>query len=109
MPFPPSERVVFEHNPLAQVITQVKFPAVLSIVAAEPAAFQERVRNDYPLYTREDALEMPPELTQLIARMGRPPAAVRHTFRTLDENRAIFLTQEFLAVEEKHYLRWEAF
>lgn len=109
MPFPASERVVFGNNPLESVVTQVQFAPVLSIAAEEPAAFQNLIRADYPLYAREDTVELPPELAQVFASVGRPLVSVRHVFRSLDGQRSIFLTRDFLAYEDKSYRRWEEF
>lgn len=109
MPFPQAERVIFDHNPLDLVVTQFQFPPILSIATQEPAGFQEPIRADYPLYTREDVLLVPPELEPLLAKLGRPPQSVRHAFRTADQQRTIYLTRDFLAVEEKRYERWENF
>ena len=54
MAFPPSDRVVFEENTIEEVICQLRFPPILAIVSDVPAAFQERVREKYPLYKQED-------------------------------------------------------
>ncbi len=53
MPFPESERVVYGENPLVEVICQLKFPPILDISTAEPAAFQNKVRKLYPLYEKD--------------------------------------------------------
>ena len=50
MDFPESPRVVYEQNPLDEVICQLRFPAVLRIDSESPVRFQEAVRNQYPLF-----------------------------------------------------------
>jgi uncharacterized protein (TIGR04255 family) len=109
MPFPPAERVVFDHNPLDLVVTQLAFPSILQIAAEEPAAFQDHIRAEYPLYTREDALAVPAELEPVFAKLGRPPGSVRHSFRTADQRQGAYLTRDFVAYEDRNYERWERF
>ena len=45
------ERVKYEISPLAEVIFQVRFPNILRIAAEEPSAFQEAIRESYPLFS----------------------------------------------------------
>jgi len=109
MPFPQAERVVFDHNPLDLVVTQLAFPSILQIATGEPADFQDHIRSDYPLYTREDAIVVPAELEAVFAKLGRPPGSVRHSFRTADQRQAAYLTRDFVAYEDRNYERWERF
>lgn len=44
------KRVIFENNPLVEMILQFRFPTILSINANEPVAFQETIRQEYPIY-----------------------------------------------------------
>lgn len=50
MPFPESKRVFYVKNPLAEVICQLRFPAILRIGAESPHEFQERIRDHLPLF-----------------------------------------------------------
>jgi uncharacterized protein (TIGR04255 family) len=109
MPFPPAPRVVFNRNPLEQVIAQVMFPPILRIAAEEPATFQERIRASYPLYAREDVVTFPANMGPIVNKLGRPPQAVRHAFRSVDGRRVIYLTRDFVAFQESAYTRWEDF
>ena len=111
MPFPESQRVVYKKNPLSQVIAQLQFPPVLSIAAAEPAVFQERIRASYPLYLQESAVVPPAEVANLLNRLNLTPplSAMRHVFSTEDERRAASLARDFLALEDKKYWHWEEF
>jgi len=110
MPFPESPRVVYERNPLEEVICQLRFPTILRIDAEMPAAFQEMVRNEYPLYTEAEAVlgggpPMPPEVAQVL-RGGLP---VTRQFHTQDQVWKIGLTRDFLSLSTRHYERWEQF
>jgi len=112
MPFPESKRVVYEHNPLVQVICQLRFPTILQISSQEPAAFQNKLRSEYPLYTRVDRrAAFPKEISDLLAHLAVsvPPEGVTHKFLTEDSTRFISLADDFLAITEEKYHRWEAF
>lgn len=50
--FPPVERVIFEKNPLVEVVCEVKYPVLAEIDASPPSHFQQRLRQLYPLYHR---------------------------------------------------------
>jgi hypothetical protein len=40
----------YEHSPLLDVGCRIQFPAILTISRKLPASFQERLRQDYPLF-----------------------------------------------------------
>src|SRR5690242_19776038 len=63
-PFPVSPRTVFRVNPLVEVVCQLRFPALLRVDVEPPAAFQERIRAEYPVLKDKttDLLGLPPEL-----------------------------------------------
>src|SRR5258708_12324597 len=63
MLFPESERVIYDKNPLQQVICQLRFPPILRINTEVPVAFQERVKQDYPFYQEKSEITL---LTQVI-------------------------------------------
>ena len=50
MPFPTSDREVYENNPLNEVICQIRYPAILRVAAETPSDFQEAIRDKYPMY-----------------------------------------------------------
>ena len=112
MPFPESPRVIYGKNPLVEVICQLRFPTILRIGRDQPADFQERVRQQYPLYALEDRpAELPKELASILAHVGlpRPSAGVAHRFETPDSQRLISLCQDFVALTERKYTTWELF
>lgn len=115
MLFPDSPRVAYENHPLVlvQVICQLKFPTILEIGSADPADFQNRVRKQYPIYSRQEQLSpiasrIPKEFGDLIGSLGlatgRPGP---HRFAKEDETRSISLAQEYVAISEEGYTRWE--
>jgi uncharacterized protein (TIGR04255 family) len=110
MPFPESPRVVFEQNPIAEVICQLRFPSILEVSASEPAAFQAKLRAEYPLYERQDASAVPKEIADLLAAVPfKAPHDVTHRFSTEDSKRTVALNRDFLAVSESHYIEWDLF
>lgn len=112
MPFPESQRVVYKNNPLAEVICQLRFPTILEIGSEDPAGFQKRIRSRYPLYARDEpGARMPREISEIVAQLRLPIGTERttHKFLTEDSNRFVSLANDFIAVTEKQYSRWEHF
>ena len=112
MPFPESHRAVFRKNPLAEVICQFRFPTILAIAAEPPSTFQEKVRESYPLYeTPGDASAWPKELGPILSQLSIkfPGEATTHKFLAEGEKRSISLAQDFVAVSDQQYGRWEDF
>jgi len=115
-PFPDSQRVVYGSNPLIEVICQLRFPPILRIAAEPPAAFQEHIRNDYPLLSEkfsEVNVEMPPGIPEPIVELvkGSMPRRklVGYDFVSADEQWKVSLTRDFLSLSTNHYVRWEHF
>ena len=50
MPFPRSEKVIYQKPPLVEVICQLRFPANLRIEASSPVEFQDAVKAEFPIY-----------------------------------------------------------
>lgn len=67
MPFPDVPRVIYEINPLDEVICQLRFPPVLKIDTEVPAGFQEQIRDDYPFYESKSPLRLPTGLPPNVA------------------------------------------
>ena len=115
MPFPDSPRVVYKNNPLVEVICQLRFPTILRIGSDQPADFQERIRAEYPLYGSQEAPIDLPQLPKGLApileqiNLPRPSRLATHRFITRDSRRFISLAQDFMALIELDYTRWEPF
>ena len=114
MPFPESPRVLYTNNPLAEVICQIRFPAILRIGSGDVADFQDRIREGYPLYQlQEPAFDLPSVPKELAAfveqMMPKPPGPRTHKFLTKDSGRFISLSQDFLALSESNYTEWKLF
>ena len=112
MPFPPSDREIYDRNPLQEVICQLRFPTILQVSAERPAQFQGAIRDKYPIYREEHATSaLPNQIAEILATvpMAKGLQQPEHRFLTADETELISLTQEFIALSEKQYQNWEAF
>jgi uncharacterized protein (TIGR04255 family) len=112
MPFPPSDREIYDRNPLREVICQLQFPTILQVSSESPYQFQNSIRDQYPLY--EDASEFPPfpeDIAEILstARFPKGLQQPEHRFITENETRLVLLTQEFIALSDKQYEKWEEF
>jgi uncharacterized protein (TIGR04255 family) len=114
MPFPDAPRVIYEKNPLETVICQLQFPAILKISAEAPAAFQDSLRKQYPLFKEKPPLDfaggLPPEISTLIAK-GLPfdIGSTAYDFTSADEEWTVSLSRDFLALTARRYQQWESF
>ena len=116
MPFPDSPRVVYGKNPLHQVICQLRFPPILRIDSEIPAEYQEKIRQEYPIFQQQPLQPegLPPE--EILRTI--PPGikeALFHSSKTAydfiseDELWTVRLTRDFLALTCRRYERWEQF
>lgn len=113
MVFPHAERVVYQRNPLDEVICQFRFPAALQIEAEAPVAFQDLIKLAYPLYTESMGVKLPagvPEGVVDLLRSEFPGGGRRsHLFESPDKQWALTLSRESLALTCRDYERWEDF
>jgi len=112
MVFPDSRWVIFNKNPLKQVICQLRFPPILAITSQEPVAFQELVRGTHPGYERALTI-IPKAFADLLASLPVPqnvlPEGIVYKFFTLDRKTEIDLTRDSVSVATTSYKRWEEF
>ena len=95
------KRFVYEKPQLIEVICQLRFPAILSIDAKDPADFQETVRENFPRYVCQNEKVQAP---------GDQVRTVRnHTFISEDNSCKLSLTKNFIALSSVRYEGWEAF
>lgn len=109
--FEEPDRVHYTRSPLLEVVCQLRFPAILSISAKEPAAFQEAVRAAFPRYlVRQD------QPAPRIVGAGTPNPALQpqqsvtnYNFLSEDGTWRLNLTNYFLALTSRRYTSWEEF
>lgn len=113
MPFPNTPRVVYQRNPLEEVICQLRFPSILRIESEAPSQFQELMRSEFPLY-RESAglglapVNLPEDVRQMLsAQLG----AGRRSFEFADlgDEWVIGLAADSVSLRTIRYERWEDF
>jgi uncharacterized protein (TIGR04255 family) len=112
MPFPESPRVIYDRNPLEEVICQLKFPTILRIESEPPAAFQEALRREYPLLNENPAAvpDLPPGLSKIVAaELGGLVGARTYQFASADNLWRVTLRRDFVALSTRAYRRWEEF
>jgi uncharacterized protein (TIGR04255 family) len=113
MPIPESPRVIYATNPLDEVICQLRFPPVLRIDSEIPAAFQESVRREYPLFREEHSIQavgIPANLSQLFGAVTPFGGRKSYGFLSTDEIWQVTLTRDFIALTcKENYRRWEEF
>jgi uncharacterized protein (TIGR04255 family) len=114
MPFPEIERVIYDVNPLEEVICQLTFPSILRIEAERPVTFQERIRASYPFYKVNPVIQLglsqSPNLPE-VARQDMPRMVqhLNHEFGSKDGNWTVVLNTESISLTCKRYKRWEEF
>ncbi len=105
--FEPREEVRLARSPLREVIFQVRFLPILKIGSDEPVAFQEAVRANFPLYSKERAISINiPELSGE-EQAGLGPQV--HRFISRERTSLISLSSDFLAVSTLAYGTWDEF
>lgn len=108
MSLPTYPRVVYAKNPIRSVICQLRFPAILRIDEGPPAAFQELIRHEYPIYEERDTT-IPTDLPEPFRKLVESSSRRDRRFISEDGQWMISLARDFLAVSTEHYLRWEEF
>ena len=104
------ERCKYRNNQLAEVICQVRFPQILSIDANPPAAFQEEIRAEYPVYSANRETSAP-KLTGTPGnlQLENQPSTFNYQFATADGSWRINLTSRFISLSCTSYSCWEDF
>lgn len=101
-------RVHYDKPQLAEVICQLRFPAILSIGSREPVDFQEAVRGMFPRYAvKQEQPPAPPSAPG--ARTEAPRSVVNHSFISADGHWKLNLTQGFISLSTVTYPGWEGF
>lgn len=106
-----NKRVIYQKNPLVEVILQIKFPTILSINAKDPVDFQDAIRQEYPIY--QLAIENEQEITLSASNDVMLPSVVQrkqqknHNFISEDGKYKINLTSSFISISTLAYTQWE--
>ena len=108
--FPRFPRVIYRQNPLEFVVCEFRFPAILKIELEVPAAFQEAIRKEYPLFQENTAVNLaPPELLQALSNANLMPTGKSYLFKSMDEKWQISLSRRSFSLTCVEYRRWDDF
>ena len=115
MPFKEAVRVIYQKNPLVEVVCQLRFPRILSINETLPAEFQERIREIYPLF--EMTTEQQQQVTidavaddaEPIPRLVQVEKTKNYKFSSADGVWRVNLTSTFFALSTSSYTTWDDF
>lgn len=115
MPLPDAERVIYQRNPLVEVVSQLRFPQILKIINQDPVSFQDAIRDQYPIL----------EITQGLwgtgsggsqsqdSYQGETPDVQKmdptYFFKSEDLQWQVSLSRNFIALRTKDYKRFEEF
>lgn len=116
MPFPHSQRVIYQRCPLAEVVAHLRFQPILRIDSEAPAAFQETIRAAYPQYANVPQPlpvgvppNTPPQIVTMMQGLGGIHLGTRHRFASQDGQWEVYLARETLELRTTKYNRWEDF
>jgi uncharacterized protein (TIGR04255 family) len=116
MPFPDSKRVIYKVNPIDKVICQYRFPPILKVDSEIPAAFQESIREVFPLFSERQEtiqefapIEKPKVTPDFLELITKSSVVKNYEFSTEDRISTINLTRTYIAFSTRKYERWEEF
>ena len=113
MPFPEVARVRYEKCPLVEVVCQLRFPAILSINSESPAAFQDEIRDKYPIYEslieKQQQFEFSANENGIQSMSSQLGEKLNHTFISEDGYWKVNLTDSFISLSTRKYEVWEDF
>ena len=110
MKLPHYERVIYEYNPLIEVIAQLRFPTILKIANQQPVDFQDNIRFEYPIFEVSQNLQIPTEIsniiTQFSSNLNRDNTYI---FKSEDLNWQLFLNKDSITLVTTKYERYKKF
>lgn len=100
----------YANNQLAEVICQLRFPEILTINTTVPAAFQDKIRSDFPIYQVTPETPAPKIVnTQGNLQIQKQPIINNYQFSTPDGVWRVNLTSKFISLACSNYTNWESF
>ncbi len=110
MKLPDYERVIYEYNPLIEVIAQIRFPTILKITRQEPVDFQDSVRFEYPIFEASRNLQIPVELSNLLTQFNSNIASdLTYQFKSEDLSWQLSVDKNSITLVTNKYERYEKF
>ncbi|WP_352401598.1 TIGR04255 family protein [Synergistes jonesii] len=100
----------YQNTPLDLVVCQLNFPTILSVSASSPNIFQDKIREDYPLYQSQQISSFGVTFdlsTQQVVPPQPQQSSTLHQFFTLDRNYILSLSNNDIKLETTKYSNWE--
>lgn len=105
------KRVRYENCPLVEVTYQINFPTILSIDVDPPAAFQDVIRDKFPIYQQqvqhENQLTINVNNNTAIPFVQKQNERKIHVFISKDGKWRIMLSSNMIAFSTLEYRQWE--
>ena len=103
-------RCIFPRNLLSDVMCQLRFPEILTISQTPPAAFQEAIRDEFPIYSSRMEVPMP-KISGMPGnmRLEDQPSTVNYCFASEDGTWRVNVTSKYISLACNRYTRWETF
>ena len=104
--FPAHDDVVFKHAPLTEVVSQIRFPPILSLLNVSGIiGFQEALRTDYPDLSVDQETDISVSPGSIESQQSAP------VWRLKDKENhwTVSLTADFIALSTTKYLHFEDF
>lgn len=95
-----------QNPPVAEVLAQVRFPPLLSILKEPPINFQETIRQRFPQLTRESTAQVAINNDDQPSLTFQPPV---YRFSSTESESQAVLSADFFAVSTKRYAGWRRF
>ncbi|RGF44212.1 TIGR04255 family protein [Ruminococcus sp. AF37-20] len=104
------KKIKYENCPLIEVVFQVNYPTILAIDSKEPADFQDRIRELYPIYDFQTQ-----EMGQVTVGLGQSQPTFSHSttskrfysFVSTDGKWKVVLSRDMLVLSTVAYSHWE--
>lgn len=110
MKLPNYERVIFEYNPLIEVIAQIRFPPILKITSQEPVDFQDKIRFEYPIFESSKNLVIPNELSNLLNQLNPNISnELTYQFKSEDSSWQLSMDKTSITLATSKYNKYENF
>ena len=103
-------RCIFSRNLLSDVMCQLRFPEILTISQTPPAAFQEAIRDEFPIYSSRMEVPMP-KISGMPGnmRLEDQPSTVNYCFASEDGTWRVNVTSKYISLACNRYTSWEEF
>jgi uncharacterized protein (TIGR04255 family) len=101
------QRVIYDNNPLLEVILQIRFPTLLRLQSELPSDFQGKILSEYPHYEAQEAIELK------VMTANAPPVVSEsrvHIFLSNDRKWRVTLGSDSLSLSTREsYKDWYDF